>query len=172
MKQKALITITGIGTFIAGAMFSPFLAHMTLPAKAAPPTLTPAPSGGSLATLLAGKVYPISVKAEDIDSSYHILVMVDAQDKQSAYATKGDIFTVAGESFIVGYYTQFTTNPSRGPRPKPGTTGDLTLINIHSIQAMGGISTISPISASDSDDSTAPTSPSNVTPSAPGDAGK
>jgi len=93
--------------------------------------------------MLTGKTYPLTIKAEQFDSSYHLVGMVDAQGQASLYATRGDTVSAGGETFLVCYTVSTTNVPNQPPRLKAGTVGILLFVNMHAIEAVGGIVPIS-----------------------------
>ena len=138
MKQKTLLTTTLLGGALAGMGLGLMATRLTPPVKAAPP-LTAAPAAGPLADLYGGKTYPLTLKAEQIDSAYHMVALVDAQGRPSLYATRGETVAAGGETFLVCYDVPLTNTKSHPPLPQAGTTADLIYINMHAVEAMGGI---------------------------------
>lgn len=141
------------------------------PKKPTPPvsvvTPTPRPvtvaspaATGSLADLLAGKLFPLTQPVNQLDPAYHSLALVDAQGKAGTYMSKGETFSIGGETFLVAYELPVRNLPPPTPgQPRPpALPASLTLINLRAVQAMGGFR-LGPPPASD-----APATP----PAAPG----
>ena len=113
---------------------------LTPPVKAAPPVAaTATPAAGALADLYSGKTYPLTLKAEQIDSTYHMVALVDAQGHPSLYATRGETVGTGGETFLVCYEVTLTNTKAHPPLPQAGTMADLIYINLHAVEAMGDI---------------------------------
>ncbi len=129
----------------AGALGTTFV-RLTPPAQAAPVPAKPAAAAANpLGDLFAGKPFPLTVSAEQMNAGYHLVALVDAQGKPSLYATLGQTTSAGGETYLVAYEVTLTdpkTNPI--PQPKPGTTGQVIFIDLHAVQAMGGIIPIQP----------------------------
>lgn len=151
---------------LSGLMASSVLAappkKPTPPVPVAAPTPRPPvlPAPGSLADLLAGRLFPLTQPVNQLDPAYHSVALVDAQGKAGTYMSKGETFAIGGETFLVAYDipTRNLPPPTPGqPRP-PAPNASLTLINLRAVQAMGGFR-IGPPPASD-----APATP----PAAPG----
>lgn len=147
MKQKNLLTITLLGGAFAGAFFG--ATRLTLPAGAAPAKVfgkeaASPPVTGPLADAFSGKTYPLTLPAEKIDSSYRLMTLVDVQGKPAVVATRGETITAGGDTFLVCYDVALTDAKTRPPQPKAGATGTLLYVNLHMIQAMGGIIPIAP----------------------------
>ncbi len=134
--------VTG-GILASGALGLTLL--RTMPVQAAPAAAKPATSN-PMADLFAGKSFPLSVPAEKMDGSYHLVALVDAQGKPNLYATQGQTTSAGGETYLVAYEVTLT-DPKTGavPQPKPGTSGQIIFIDLHAIQAMGGIIPIQPV---------------------------
>ena len=145
MKQKALLTATLLGGALAGMGLGLAATRLTPTALAAPAPA--AASLGPMAEMLAGKTYPVTLKAEQIDSSYHLVGLVDAQGQSSLYATRGDMLTVGGETFLVCYNVATTNSPVNPPQPKAGATANLIYIDMRAVEAIGGIIPIAPPAA-------------------------
>lgn len=153
MKQKAILTTTLLGGALAGMGLGLAATRLTPPVKAAPVVAAATPAGGPLADLYSGKTYPLTLRAEQIDATYHLVALVDAQGRPSLYATRGETAAVGGETFLVCYDVPVTNAKTHPPQPLSGTTGQLIFINLHAVEAMGGII---PIQAADT---TAPAAP-------------
>lgn len=150
MKPRSLLTMTVLGGVLAGAVLGFGATRLTPTAKAAgakEATVT-TPGGPAAANtfgeVFSGKTYPLTLTAEKIDSSYHLVALVDEQDKVSQVATRGETFTAGGEVFLVCYDVPLTTAQTRPPQPKAGATGNVLYVNMRSIQAMAGILPITP----------------------------
>ena len=160
MKQRNLLTITLLGSAVVGTLVGLDATRLIPFAQAAPlkPVATTAatPAALSLAEAFSGKTYPLTLAAEKIDSSYHLAALVDAQGKASLVATRGETISGAGEAFLVCYDVPLTNSATRPPQPKAGTTGSLLYVNLHAVQAMGGIL---PITPADVPETTAPAVP-------------
>jgi len=148
MKQKSLLTMTLLGGALAGTLLGLGATRLTPLAQAAPAKeATTAPGGANAATLadiFAGKTYPLTLPAEKIDSSYHLVGLVDAQGKPAQIATRGETVAVGGETFLICYDVPVTSAQTRPPQPKAGATGTLIYVNLRMVQAMGGIIPITP----------------------------
>ncbi len=148
MKQKNLLTMTLLGGALAGTLLGLEATRLTPTAQAAPAKEAAAAPGGAvsatLADIFAGKTYPVTLPAEKIDSSYHIIGLVDAQGKPAQVASRGETVAVGGETFLVCYNVPLTSAQTHPPQPKAGTTGDLVYVNLRMVQAMGGIIPITP----------------------------
>ena len=124
------------------------LLRLTAPVLAVPlaPVVKPAAAANTVADLLSGKTFPPTLTSDQIDPSYHLVALVDAQDKPSLYATKGETTAAGGETYLVCYEVTLT-DPKAGvpPQIKSGTTAQIIFINLHAIQAMGGIIPIKPV---------------------------
>lgn len=148
MKQKSLLTITLLGATVAGALIGLSATRITPLANAAPlkPAGETAAAHGAapLAEALSGKTYPLTLAADKIDSSYHLAALVDAQGKASSIATRGETVTAGSETFLICYDVTLTNSATRPPQPKAGTTGNLLYVNLHAVQAIGGITPITP----------------------------
>ncbi len=150
MNPKRLLTITLLGGALAGAFLGLGATRLTPPVKAAPvkeaAVTTPggAVAANTLADVISGKTYPLTLAAEKIDSSYHLVALVDEQGKVSQIATRGETFTAGGEVFLVCYDVPTTNVQTHPPQPKAGATGNVLYVNMRSIQAMGGIVPITP----------------------------
>ncbi len=129
----------------AGALGTKFVRLMP-PVQAAPVAAKPAAAASNpLGDMLAGKTFPLTVSTEQMNAGYRLVALVDAQGKPSLYATQGQTTSAGGETYLVAYevtLTDLKTNPI--PQPKPGTTGQIIFIDLHAIQAMGGIIPIQP----------------------------
>ena len=146
MKRSNALMIMLIGSIAAGALGTTFV-RLTPPAQAAPVPAKPAAAvaANPLGDLFAGKPFPLTVSAEQMNAGYHLVALVDAQGKPSLYATLGQTTSAGGETYLVAYEVTLTdpkTNPI--PQPKPGTTGQVIFIDLHAVQAMGGIIPIQP----------------------------
>ena len=137
MKQKVVLTATLLGGMLAGACLT--ATRLTPAAHAAPITAAPAVSTAPLAEMLGGKTYPRTLKAEQIDSIYHLVGLIDAQGQSNLYATRGETAAVGGETFLVCYSVATTNSPTSPPQPKAGATANLVFINLRAVQALGGI---------------------------------
>ncbi len=147
MKQKTLFTTTLLGGLTAGAMLGLTAMRLTPPAKAAPAPLAATPALGTVADLYAGKTYPLALKAEQFDPSYHLVFLVDGQGKPSQYATRGETAQAGGETFLVCYDVPVTNASTHPAQPKAGSVGQLIFVNLRAVQAMGGIIPIQPADA-------------------------
>ena len=134
-----------VGISIAAGALGMTLVRLLPPAQAAPPAAKPA-AASPMADLFAGKSFPLSLPAEKMDSSYHLVALVDAQGKANLYATQGATTSAGGETYLVAYEVTLT-DPKTGTasQPKPGTSGQVIFIDLHAIQAMGGIVPIRPV---------------------------
>lgn len=141
MKQKTAITIALAGATLMGALLGLGMTRLTPTAKAAPAATT---ADNPMAMALDGKAYPATLRADQIDSTYHLVELIDAQGKADTYATKGELVAAGGETFLVTYYVALTSGATRPPQPKADATAQLTLINLRSVQAIGAIIPISP----------------------------
>ncbi len=147
MKQKSLLTISLLGATLAGTLIGLSATRLTPLANAAPlkpAGTTAAPIAAPLAEAISGKTYPLTLTAEKIDASYHLVALVDAQGKPSSIATRGETFSVGTETFLVCYDVTLTNSATRPPQPKAGSTGSLLYVNLHAVQAIGGITPITP----------------------------
>jgi hypothetical protein len=157
------------------------------PAKAAPPVRTPAvvapapapvePAATTMtpnvanvvaarartAALLSGKVFPLTLKAEQIDSKFHLMRIVDTQGHFGLYASVGDTIVFGNKTFLVIYDVPLTSALAHPPQPKAGTTGKLMLVNMDDVQV---IADMTPIGESGDDDEpdTAPEATPEVAP--------
>jgi hypothetical protein len=151
MKQKNLLTMTLLGGALAGTLLGLGATRLTPIAQAAPAKeATTAPNGTTaapLADVFSGKTYPLTLPAEKIDSSYHLVGLVDAQGKPAQIATRGETVAVGGETFLICYDVPVTSAQTRPPQPKAGATGTLIYVNLRMVQAMGGIIPITPAEA-------------------------
>ena len=145
MKQKVILTATLLGGILVGACLTATRLIPTV--HAAPITAAPAVSTAPLAEMLGGKTYPRTLKAEQIDSAYHLLGLIDAQGQSNLYATRGETAAVGGETFLVCYSVATTNSPTSPPQPKAGATANLVFINLRAVQALGGIVPIAPPAA-------------------------
>ena len=142
MRQKAILAATLLGGMLAGAGLTSV--RMTPPAHAAPFAAAPTAPIAPLAEMLGGKIYPRTLKAEQIDSTFHLLGLIDAQGQSNLYATRGETTVVGGETFLVCYNVATTNSPTRPPQPKAGAIANLVYINLRAVQAVGGIIPIAP----------------------------
>ena len=97
-----------------------------------------------MADLVAGRTFPVTLKAEQIDSSYHLIALVDGQGQISRYATRGETAAAGGETFLVCYDVPLTNAKTHPPQPQAGTVGALLYVNMRAVEAMGGILPIQP----------------------------
>ena len=88
------------------------------------------------ADIFAGKAFPSTLPAAQIDSTFHFVDLVDAQGKPGTYATKGQTVTIGSETLLVTYAVPLTVAITRPARPQPGSTATLALINLRFVQAM------------------------------------
>lgn len=139
MKQKTILTATLVGGTLAGMGLGLTATRWTPPVKAAPGLATPAPPAGAMADLYSGKMYPVTLKAEQIDSSYHMVALVDAQGRTSLYATRGETVAGGGETFLVCYDVPVTNSKTHPPLPQAGATANLIYINMHAVEAMTAV---------------------------------
>ena len=135
------------GSLAAGALGLTAM-RLTPPALAAPPAAKPAVAAAPaspLGDLFAGKSFPPTVPVEKMVGAYRLVALVDAQGKASLYATEGQTTAAGGETYLVAYEVPLA-DPKAGspPQPKPGTNGQVIFINLHAIQAMGGVIPIQP----------------------------
>ena len=139
-------TILLIGGSMAAGALGMTAVRLTPPVQAAPPAAKPGVvAANPMADLFAGKPFPLFVPAEKMDSSYRLVALVDAQGKANLYATQGATTAAGGETYLVAYEVTLTDpKTSPVPQPKPGTSGQIIFINLHAIQAMGGIVPIQP----------------------------
>jgi len=148
MEQKSLLTITLLGGALAGTFLGMEATRLTPAAQAAPAKEAATTPGGTTAATLAdvfsGKTYPLTLPAEKLDSSYHLVGLVDAQGKPAQIATRGETVAVGGETFLICYDVPVTSAQTRPPQPKAGATGTLIYVNLRMVQAMGGIIPITP----------------------------
>jgi hypothetical protein len=142
MKQNMLLATTLLAGVLAGAGLTSV--RLTSTAHAAPIVAVPAASTAPLAEMLGGKTYPRTLKAEQVDSAFHLLGLIDAQGQSNLYATRGETVAVGGETFMVCYSVATTNSPTRPPQPKAGATANLVFINLRAVQALGGIVPIAP----------------------------
>lgn len=153
MKQKNLVTITLFGSALAGTFLGLGATRLTPPAKAAPlkaaakEPIVSTPTTVPLVDVFSGKTYPLTLPAEKIDSSYHLVGLVDAQGKPAQIATRGETVVTGGETFLVCYDVPVTDSKTHLPQPKAGATGMLIYVNLRMVQAMGGIIPITPADA-------------------------
>ncbi len=145
MKRNSLVTVLLTGSILAIGAFGLTRVRLMPPVQAAPVAAKPIAAASQMADLFAGKSFPLSLPAEKMDSSYHLVALVDAQGKPNLYATQGATTSAGGETYLVAYEVT-VTDPKTGvpPQPKPGTSGQIIFINLHAIQAMGGIIPIQP----------------------------
>ena len=145
MKSK-LGTLLLISAGIAAGALGMTFVRLTPPAQAAPVAAKPAAAAANpLGDLFAGKPFPLTVSAEQMNAGYHLVALVDAQGKPSLYATLGQTTSAGGETYLVAYEVTLTDpKTSPVPQPKPGTSGQVIFIDLHAIQAMGGIIPIQP----------------------------
>ncbi len=144
MKQKTLLTTTLLGGALAGMGMGLAATRLTPPVKAAPTVTAATPAVGAMADLYSGKTYPLTLKAEQIDGAYHLVALVDAQGHGSLYATRGETAAAGGETFLVCYDVPVTDAKTHPPQPQAGTTANLIYINMHAVEAMGGVVPILP----------------------------
>ncbi len=148
MKQNSTLTVILTGGSLVIGMLGLTLLRTMPPALAAPAAAKPAAaaSANPMADLFAGKSFPLSLPTEKMDGSYHLVALVDAQGKANSYATQGATTSAGGETYLVAYEVTLT-DPKTGvaPQPKPGTSGQIIFIDLHAIQAMGGIIPIRPV---------------------------
>ena len=143
MKPNARLTAALLGGALAGIGVGLAAMRLTPTAWAAPGPAVTAPAN-PLTTMMDGKAYPLTLKAEQIDSSFHLVGLVDTQGQSSLYATRGETLTVAGETFWVCYSVPTTNSPIHPPQPKAGATANLIYINMRAVEAVGGIIPIAP----------------------------
>ncbi len=109
-------------------------AHAAAPVLPAAGTASAAPV--SLASLLSGKVYPPTLKADAVDASFQMVDLVDTQGKPGTYATKGETATVGGETFLVAYFVVPVPGQAASATVPSGATLRLAFINMRYLQAM------------------------------------
>jgi hypothetical protein len=145
MKRNNMLTAAFTGGVVAVVALGLIWMRLTPPALAAPVAKPAAVTAASpLADLFAGKPFPLTVPTEQIDSTYHLVALVDAQGKPSLYATQGATTAAGGETYLVAYEVTLTDPKEGTPQPKPGTIGHVIYIDLHAIQAIGGIIPIHP----------------------------
>ena len=137
-----------VGAGMAVGAIGATLVRTLPPVQAAPAAAKPTSvaAAGPMGDLFAGKTFPLSLPAEKMDGSYRLVALVDAQGKPNLYATQGQTTSAGGETYLVAYEVTLTdpkTSPI--PQPKPGTSGQIIFIDLHAIQAMGGIIPIQPV---------------------------
>lgn len=140
MKNR-LLAATLLGGALIGAGLTTVRLTPTVRAAPLPPAATAA---APLAEMLGGKAYPLTLKAEQLDSSYHLAGFIDSQGHPNLYATRGETLAAGGETFLVCYQVDTTNSPTRPPQPKAGATANLLYINLRAVQAVGGIIPIAP----------------------------
>ena len=139
ISAKIRMVLLVSSNMAAGAMGLTVMRLMP-PVQAAPVVSKPAAPASPLGDLFAGKPFPLTVPVEKMEGSYHLVALVDAQGKASLYATEGQTTAAGSETYLVAYEVTLT-DPKAGspPQIKPGTKGQIIFINLHAIQAMGGI---------------------------------
>ena len=105
--------------------------HTAQAAAAATPSLTL-----SLADALGGKTYPATLKAEQVDDTFRMVDLIDAQGKPGTYATRGETVTLGGEIFLVAYFFPAPLGQPQPQQPPPGAVARLAYINMHYVVAM------------------------------------
>jgi hypothetical protein len=95
-----------------------------------------------IAELFAGKIYPMTLKTEDFDESYHMLKLFDVQGHFGKYVSRGDTLVFGGQTFIVAYDVPMTSGLASPPHPKPEATAQLILVNMNAVQAITEITPI------------------------------
>ena len=143
MKRNNTLTAAITGCILAIGTLGLTWTRLTMPALAAP-VAKPAAAASPLADLFSGKAFPLTRTAEELDTRYHLVALVDSQGKPNLYATRGETTSAAGETYLVCYEVTLTDPKVGTPQPKPGTTGQIIYINLHAIQAIGGIIPIQP----------------------------
>jgi hypothetical protein len=145
MSLITTLTLILGGTVFALTAHRP-AAHAAPPAKTpAPPVRppTPAPSQPSVtfADVLSGKTYPNTLKRDELAPAYHFITVIDAQGNPAQCATKGETQSFGGETFLVAYRLPDAPARPAGATDPPPPLPDarLILINMHSIEAIGGI---------------------------------
>lgn len=142
MRKISVITAS-VALALIGTLFG--LTAQRPGAQAAPPTkptLPPLPpAGGSMTDLLSGKLYPTTIKRDELAPTYHFVTIIDAQGNPALCATKGDMQTFGGETFLVAYrLPDAPARPAAATDPAPPLPdARLILVNMHSIEAIGGI---------------------------------
>lgn len=147
MKRNRILTVILTGGSLTIGMLGLTLLRTMPPVLAAPAAAKPAAAAANpIADLFAGKSFPLSVPAEKMDGNYHLVALVDTQGKANLYATQGATTSAGGETYLVAYEVTLT-DPKTGtvPQPKPGTSGQVIFIDLHAVQAMGGIIPIQPV---------------------------
>jgi hypothetical protein len=143
MTLRKMPLITTLVLISGGAVFGLTAnrpaAHAAPPAKPPAPTPSPSQPAVAFADVLSGKTYPNTIKRDELAPAYHFITVIDAQGNPAQCATKGETQTFGGETFLVAYRL-----PDALPRPA-GTTDPpqlpdarLILINMHSIEVIGG----------------------------------
>lgn len=146
MKRSNTLTLILTGGILTLGALGLTLMRVTPPVQAAPVTAKPAAAASQMADLFAGKSFPLSLPAEKMDSSYRLIALVDAQGKPNLYATQGATTSAGGETYLVAYEVTLTDSKTgAAPQPKPGTSGQVIFVDLHAIQAMGGIIPIRPV---------------------------
>ncbi len=145
MKRSGILTVMLTGGILAIGAFGLTRLRLMPPVLAAPAAAKPAVAANPLGDMLSGKAFPLSVPTDQMSAGYHLVALVDAQGKANLYATQGTTTSAGGETYLVAYEVTLTDpKTSAVPQPKPGTTGQIIFIDLHAIQAMGGIIPIQP----------------------------
>ncbi len=92
-----------------------------------------------MADLLSGRLYPTTLKRDALAPAYHFITLLDGQGIPAECATKGDVVQIAGETFLVAYRLFDAPKPTLADAAPAPPDAQLTLINMHYVQAMGGI---------------------------------
>lgn len=90
----------------------------------------------SLASLLSGKVYPPTLRAEQVDAAFQMVDLVDMQGKPGTYVTKGETASAGGETFLVTYFVVPVPGQPAAATVPSGSTLRLAFINMRYLQAM------------------------------------
>jgi hypothetical protein len=143
MKRNYLMTVMLTGGIAAGAL-GLTLARLMPPVQAEPIAKPAAAAASPLGDMFSGKTFPLTVSTEQMNAGYHLVALVDAQGKANLYATRGETTAAGGETYLVAYEVMLTDPKEGPPEPKPGTTGQIIFIDLHAVQAMGGIASIKP----------------------------
>jgi hypothetical protein len=144
MKRNGVFTVMLTGGIAAMGALGLTLVRLTPPAQAAPIVKPAAAAASPLGDMFSGKTFPLTVSIEQMNAGYHLVALVDAQGKANLYATRGETTAAGGETYLVAYEVTLTDPKEGPPEPKPGTIGQIIFIDLHAVQAMGGIATIQP----------------------------
>lgn len=144
--QRTLFTVGAISLVLGGALLGLFSHRPS--AQAAPPAKSTAkPAATTMADLLSGSLYPNTLKRDELTPAYHFIGLIDAQGKPVVCATKGEMLALGGETFLIAYLLPDAPPKAATDAAAPLPDARLTLINMHYVQAMGGIRDTLPIPA-------------------------